>query len=68
MKEYRCDACGFIYDPEQKINNGLYFKDIPESYLCPACKGPKKNFRSVGNEHQNVMGKFNKDSIGLGEN
>ncbi len=69
MKEYRCGSCGFVYDPEQKINKGQYFKDVPEDYLCPACKGPKKNFRAVGTEYRKVKDLFKKKrSIGPGEN
>lgn len=50
MKEYRCDSCGFVYDPEEGVTKGKYFKDIPENYHCPACNAPKTCFRCLGDE------------------
>ena len=60
MNEYRCDSCGFVYDPEQKINSGVFFKDIPDTYVCPACKGGKSNFKKLGKSYYSGKEKFNK--------
>lgn len=51
MNEYRCNSCGFVYDPEQKMNSGVYFKDIPDTYVCPACRGDKSNFKKLGKDY-----------------
>jgi rubredoxin len=47
MKPYRCEACGYIYDPargEPKIGiaPGTAFKDLPKDYTCPVCGKAKR--------------------------
>ena len=42
MKKYLCEACGYIYDPEvgdpdNGVEAGTAFEDIPEDWLCPLC-------------------------------
>ncbi|UCE61280.1 MAG: rubredoxin [Phycisphaerales bacterium] len=49
MKKYECDACGYIYDPEKgDPNNGIEpgtaFDDIPEDWVCPVCGLGKDSF------------------------
>ena len=49
MKKYECDACGYIYDPEKGdpengIEPGTAFEDIPEDWVCPVCGLGKDSF------------------------
>lgn len=60
MHEYRCESCGFIYDPEQEINAGVYFKDTPDSYVCPACKAGKNSFKKLGKAYIKAKENFDK--------
>ena len=49
MKKYECDACGYVYvpekgDPENGIEPGTAFEDIPEDWVCPVCGLGKDSF------------------------
>lgn len=49
MKKYECDACGYVYDPakgdpENGVEPGTAFEDIPEDWLCPVCGLGKDSF------------------------
>ncbi len=42
MKKYVCDVCGYVYDaetgdPENGVEAGTAFENIPEGWLCPLC-------------------------------
>ena len=42
MKKYVCDVCGWVYDPEQGdpdngVEAGTAFEDIPDGWICPDC-------------------------------
>ena len=42
MKQYVCDACGWVYDeaagaPDLGIAPGTKFEDLPEDFACPLC-------------------------------
>ena len=48
MERYVCIVCGYIYDPadgdpENEVDPGTAFEDLPEGWTCPAC--------GVGVEH-----------------
>lgn len=52
MEKYRCTVCGYIYepqagDPENGINPGTSFEDLPESWVCPECGVGKESFEKV---------------------
>ena len=52
MGKYRCTVCGYIYkpetgDPENGINPGTSFEDLPESWVCPECGAGKESFEKV---------------------
>ena len=52
MEKYKCEVCGFIYDPEEgdpdsNIEPGTSFSDLPDDYLCPVCAAGKDNFFSL---------------------
>ncbi|MGD9579958.1 MAG: rubredoxin [Vampirovibrionia bacterium] len=49
MKNYVCDVCGYIYEPENGdpdagIPAGTAFKDLPEDWVCPICSVGKDQF------------------------
>ena len=53
MKKYACDVCGYIYDPEvgdpdQDIEPGTPFEDLPEEWECPLCGVGKDQFTVEG--------------------
>lgn len=44
-----CDVCGWEYDeavgiPEQGIEPGTKFEDLPEDFKCPLCFVGKEHF------------------------
>lgn len=52
MKKYRCTVCEYIYDPEKGdpengINPGTAFADLPESWVCPECNVGKDSFEEI---------------------
>lgn len=49
MKVYVCGACGYEYDsavgdPDNGIEPGTAFEDIPEDWVCPLCALGKEVF------------------------
>ena len=49
MKKYVCDTCGYVYDPaigdpENGIEPGTAFEDLPEDWVCPLCGVGKEGF------------------------
>lgn len=52
MKKYECNVCGYIYDPEQGdpdngVEAGTAFEDLPDDWVCPECFVGKGDFSSV---------------------
>ena len=52
MKKYRCDICGYVYDPDvgddsADITAGTSFDDLPDDYECPVCGAGKEDFSEV---------------------
>ena len=51
-KKYLCLLCGFIYDeaegwPEDGIEPGTRWEDVPLNWLCPECGAGKEDFEMV---------------------
>ncbi len=49
MDKYVCLICGYVYDPEQGdpdngVEAGTSFADLPEDWVCPICSAPKDDF------------------------
>lgn len=49
MAKYECDACGWVYDeavgdPDNGIEPGTKFEDLPEDFECPLCGVGKDMF------------------------
>ncbi len=51
-KRYICVICGFIYDevqgcPEEGLQPGTLWDDIPENWFCPDCGASKQDFELI---------------------
>lgn len=49
MKKYKCNVCGYIYDPEagdasSNIPPGTPFEKLPDNWTCPVCGASKEDF------------------------
>lgn len=52
MKKYICLPCGYIYDPvigdpDEDIEPGTSFEDLPEDWVCPVCGEDTEHFAPV---------------------
>jgi rubredoxin len=50
--KYGCVFCGYVYrpnkgDPENGIDAGTYFEDLPEDWQCPMCGAEKDEFEPL---------------------
>ena len=49
MDKYVCNVCGYVYDPEKGdpdngVDPGTAFEDLPDDWVCPLCGASKKDF------------------------
>lgn len=49
MDKYKCIVCGYIYDPavgdpDNGVQEGTAFADIPDDWTCPECGVGKDQF------------------------
>ncbi len=49
MERYVCDVCGYVYDPsegdpENGVQPGTAFADLPDEWVCPLCGMAKSVF------------------------
>ena len=52
MKKWQCKVCEYIYDeekgwPDNGIEPGTAWEDVPEDWLCPDCHMSKSEFDMV---------------------
>jgi rubredoxin len=52
MEKYVCTVCGYIYepesgDPDNGVEPGTAFKDLPDDWICPVCGASKDLFEKV---------------------
>jgi len=52
MKEYKCDMCGWVYDPAvgepgQGVAPGTAFVDLADDFECPVCGAEKGEFTEM---------------------
>ncbi len=52
MKSYMCIVCGLVYEeqqgwPEDGIEPGTKWEDVPESWVCPECGVGKSDFEMI---------------------
>ena len=53
MAKYKCNVCGYVYDPELGdldggIKPGTPFEAIPDDWTCPVCGASKDQFEKMG--------------------
>jgi len=49
MDKYVCSVCGYVYDPEDGdpdngIEPGTSFDNVPDDWTCPVCGAEKSLF------------------------
>lgn len=49
MKKYRCEVCGYVYDPvlgdpDNGVAPGTPWEDVPHDWVCPLCGVGKEEF------------------------
>ncbi len=49
MRQWECEVCGFVYDeeegyPDQGIEPGTLWEELPEDWECPHCGALKDEF------------------------
>ena len=49
MKKYTCTLCGYVYDeaagdPENGVEPGTVWADVPDNWVCPLCGAGKDAF------------------------
>jgi len=52
MDKYECTVCGYVYDPaagdpDNGVQPGTAFADVPEEWVCPICGADKSAFEQV---------------------
>ncbi len=52
MQKYVCDVCDWVYDPavglpEEGIEPGTPFEDLPDDFECPECSVGKEDFSPI---------------------
>ena len=52
VKKYKCNVCGYIYDPESGdekggIPEGTAFEELPKDWICPVCGTQKSDFTEI---------------------
>jgi len=50
--KWKCTVCGYVYDevsgdPDNKVNPGTKFQDLPENWVCPMCGAQKYMFEKL---------------------
>ena len=53
MDRYECAVCGYLYnpddgDPDNGIDPGTAFDDLPDDWVCPICGASKGQFEIAG--------------------
>ncbi|MFP4084116.1 MAG: rubredoxin [Desulfonatronovibrio sp.] len=49
MDKWVCGVCGYVYDPaegdpDNGVNPGTRFEDVPNDWVCPVCGASKDEF------------------------
>ena len=52
VRKWQCVVCGFVYDeaegwPEDGIEPGTRWEDVPEDWVCPDCGVGKEDFEMI---------------------
>ena len=71
-KKYKCEVCGYVYDPEQGdpdngVEPGTAFADLPHDWKCPVCGADRDQFfvlESVKEDSETDLAKYECDVCG----
>jgi rubredoxin len=52
MNKWKCIVCAYVYDPalgdpENGVEPGTPFEEIPEDWICPLCAAGKDEFEEI---------------------
>lgn len=52
MDQWLCTVCNYIYDeklgdPDNGIEPGTPFSELPDDWVCPMCGAPKSEFQKL---------------------
>ncbi len=52
MGNWKCTACDYVYvpefgDPQGRVSPRTIFENLPDSWTCPECGGPKSVFERI---------------------
>lgn len=52
MSKYKCTVCGYVYDPaagdpDEGVDAGTAFTDLPDDWVCPECGADKSFFEEA---------------------
>ena len=52
MDKYECSVCGYVYDPaegdpDNGVEAGTAFDDLPGDWTCPVCGAEKDQFEKA---------------------
>ena len=52
MKSFKCSVCDYVYDPtegdpDQGVDPGTAFEDLPKDWVCPVCGAGQESFEPV---------------------
>lgn len=52
MSKWKCNVCGYVYDPEtgdpdSGVAPGTPFESLPDNWVCPICGASKDMFEKV---------------------
>jgi rubredoxin len=52
MDKFVCNVCGYVYnpktgDPDNGIEPGTPFAELPDEWVCPECGASKDDFSPV---------------------
>lgn len=55
MEKYVCELCGYVYDPsigdpDNGVEPGAEFDELPADWGCPLCGATKEDFEKVADE------------------
>ena len=60
MDKYVCSVCGYVYDPaegdpENGIEPGTKFEDLPDDWTCTVCGAEKDQFEKEEQRINNIL-------------
>ena len=52
MTKYACKICGYVYDPakgdpDNAIEPGTSWENVPDDWVCPICGAGKDEFEAI---------------------